>query len=71
MKNIKTFGDQPFPDDEVVLYSFLPFFDDEFKELSESRKTTTIRLMKWMLQTLNITPEEFLKQVKADEPPKQ
>ena len=68
MKNLKTFDDeQPWPDERVVLYSFIPLFDDAL-ELSESRKSTAIRLLGWMLQTLNITPEEFLKQVKADEP---
>ena len=71
MKNIKTFDEQPSSDDEVMLYSFLPSFDDEFEQLPEGRQESLIRIMKWMLQTVNITPDEFLKQVKADEPPKQ
>jgi len=70
MKNIKAFEDEPVPDDEVVYYSFMPLFDDDFEELADGRRATLIRLINWMLQSLNITPEEFLKQVKADEPPK-
>jgi hypothetical protein len=67
MKKLKTIEEEPWPDDKVVLYSFFPLFDDRL-ELADVRKQTVIRLVKWLLETLNITPEEFLKQVKLDEP---
>lgn len=73
MKNLKTFEDtedETWPDNEVVLYSFFPLFDDKL-ELSEVRKQTVMRLVKWLLETVCITPEEFLQQAKADTPPKQ
>lgn len=73
MKKLKRFEnneDDLLPDNGVVYYSFMPLFDDDL-ELSDSRKRTVIRLVKWLLETVCITPEEFLKQAKADTPPKQ
>jgi hypothetical protein len=73
MKNLKTFDakdEEPKRKDEVVYYSFMPLFDDDL-ELSESRRQTVMRLVKWLLETVCITPEEFLKQATADTPPKQ
>jgi hypothetical protein len=72
MKNLKTFeakDEEPEREDEVVYYSFIPLFDDDI-ELSDSRRQTVMRLVKWLLETVCITPEEFLKQAKADTPPK-
>ncbi len=68
MKNLKAREEKQWPDNEVVYYSFFPLFDDQL-ELSEVRKQTVMRLVKWLLQTVNITPDEFLKQAKLDEPP--
>ena len=67
MKKLKSIEEEPWPDDQVVFYSFFPLFDDNL-QLSVVRKQTAIRLIKWLMETLNITQDEFLKQVKEDTP---
>ena len=67
MKKLKTIDETPWPENEVVYYSFFPLFDDEL-ELSDERKQTVIRLVKWLLDTVNITPDEFYQQVQRDIP---
>ena len=67
MKKLKSIEEEPWPDDQVVYYSFFPLFDDNL-QLSAVRKQTAIRLIKWLMDTLNITPAEFQKQVKEDLP---
>ncbi len=67
MKKLKTIDETPWPENEVVYYSFFPLFDDQL-ELSDDRKQTVIRLVKWLLDTVNITPDEFYQQVQRDIP---
>ena len=67
MKKLKTIDETPWPENEVVYYSFFPLFADEL-ELPADRKQTVIRLVKWLLDTVNITPDEFLTQVQRDIP---
>jgi len=69
MKKLKTIDEAPWPENEVVYYSFFPLFDDEL-ELTDDRKQTVIRLVKWLLDTVNITPDEFYRQVQRDIPSK-
>ena len=51
-----------------MLYSFIPFFDDEI-ELGKMRKQTIVRLVKWLLASVNIEVEEFVALTKEDELP--
>ena len=69
MKKLKTIDETSSPEDEVAYYSFFPLFDDEL-ELSDDRKQTVIRLVKWLLDTVNITPDEFYDQAQRDIPNK-
>ena len=72
MKNIQdrkeqAWQNEPWKEEEVVLYSFIPFFDDEI-ELGKMRKQTIVRLVKWLLASVNIEVEEFVALTKEDEP---
>ncbi len=72
MKNIqdrkeRAWQNEPWKEEEVVLYSFIPFFDDEI-ELGKMRKQTIVRLVKWLLASVNIEVEEFVALTKEDEP---
>ena len=74
MKNIqdrkeRAWQNEPWKEEEVVLYSFIPFFDDEI-ELGKMRKQTIVRLVKWLLASVNIEVEEFVTLTKEDEPTK-
>lgn len=73
MKNIQdrkeqAWQNEPWKEEEVVLYSFIPFFDDEI-ELGKMRKQTIVRLVKWLLASVNIEVEEFVALTKEDELP--
>ena len=72
MKNIndrkeQAWLDEPWKEEAVVMYSFIPFFDDEI-ELGKMRKQTIVRLVKWLLASVNIEVEEFVALTKEDEP---
>ena len=72
MKNIqdrkeRAWQNEPWKEEEVVLYSFIPFFDDEI-ELGDMRKQTIVRLVKWLLASVNIEVAEFVALTTEDEP---
>ena len=72
MKNIQDRKEQARQDEsrveeEMVMYSFIPFFDDEI-EMGDMRKQTIVRLVKWLLASVNIEVEEFVALTKEDEP---
>jgi hypothetical protein len=70
MKNLKDREEQPWREDSVVMYSFLPFFDDEetFK-MGEPRRQTIVRLVRWLLESVSVSVPEFVAMTKADDLP--
>ena len=55
--------------EDVVYYSFMPFFDDQgtFK-MADGRKQAFMRVAKWLFDCAGVTVEEFAKQAEADTP---
>lgn len=61
--------DHHFKNDEVIYFSFMPFFEDELTyNMSPGRKQAFIRCAKWLFMCAGITDEEYREQVSVDTP---
>ena len=68
MKNLKDREDDSWHEEPVTMYAFFPELDDEML-LSDERKRSIVRLVKWLLQSIEINTEQYLQLIKQDELP--